>query len=188
MVDTTANFALRVPQSTDHVRLWEHIGNLGDDVDSALNTVDIKGVVARARRSTPTGNITTTETGVLRLDGISVRQGRFYQICTSNLNMDTSVANDIGICVIRVSTSGAATTSSTQIAYVRQFIDDASRSNVAPENCFYVPSADATLSVLLSAQRVAGTGNLVVFASSVEMLDLTVIDLGPDPGDTGVVI
>lgn len=153
-----------------------------------ISAADLPVAIARGRRTTATGNITTTETGVLRLDGIPVFSGRLYRISTSNINMDTSVPNDIGVCRIRVSTSGAATTSSTQIANIRQTIDDASKSNIVPLNTFYVPSADGTLSVLLSAVRDSGTGNLVVFCSGTDILDMVVTDEGEDPGDTGVVI
>lgn len=146
------------------------------------------GVIARGRRTTATGNITTTETGVLRLDSVSVLAGRLYRISTSNINMDTSVANDICAARIRISTSGTATIASTQIANIRQTIDDATNSNIVPLNTFYAPSSDATLSVLLSAIRVAGTGNLVVFCSGTDILDLVVSDEGVAPADSGVVI
>lgn len=147
-----------------------------------------QGAIARGRRTTATGNITGTETGVLRLDSISVYAGRLYRISTSDINMDTSVANDVCSARIRISTSGTATTASTQIANIRQTIDSAADSNIVPLNTFYAPASDATLSVLLSAIRVTGTGNLVVFCSGTDILDLVVSDEGIDPGDTGVVI
>jgi hypothetical protein len=149
---------------------------------------DLGGVVARGRRTSATGNVTTTETGVLRLDGIPVRAGRAYRISTSNINLDTSVANDIAAANLRISTSGAATTSSTQICQMRNTIDDAANSNVLPMTAFYYPSGAGTLSVLLSIVRVSGTGNIILFASTVEILDLVVTDEGTDPGNTGVVL
>lgn len=155
---------------------------------SVLSTMYPNGVIARGRRTTATGNITTTETGVLRIDSIPVVAGRGYQIFTSNLNMDGSVANDVFSARIRISTSGTATTSSTQIAQIRQYSDDPANSNIFPENTYYFPSATATLSVLLSAVRVSGSGNLVVFCSATDILDLVVVDLGVAPSDTGVVI
>lgn len=155
---------------------------------SVLSTMFPLAVIARGRRTTATGNITTTETGVLRIDSIPVKAGRGYQIATSNINMDGSVANDIYAARIRISTTGTATTSSTQIANIRQTSDDPTNSNIFPENTYYFPSADATLSVLLSAVRTAGTGNLVVFCSATDILDMCVVDLGVAPSDTGVVI
>jgi len=163
-------------------------------LDTRLDTAEAdlvtrpRGVIKRGRRTTATGAITTTETGVLRIDNIPVVAGRLYRISTTNINMDGSVANDIGACRIRVSTAGAATTASTQIANIRQTIDDPTNSNIVPENCFYVPGSSGTLSVLLSAVRVAGTGNVVVFCSGTDILDMVITDEGVDPGDTGVVI
>jgi hypothetical protein len=149
-------------------------------------------VVARGRRTTATGNITTTETGVLRIDNIPVFDVKGYRILTSNLNLDASVANDIADARIRVvqspTTGTAATISSTQICHMRTTIDDIALSNVLPVSGYYWPSSDGYLSVLLTCQRVAGTGNIVVFCSSTELLDMVVEELGADPGDTGVVI
>jgi hypothetical protein len=153
---------------------------------------DLGRIVARGRRSTATGNLTTTETGVLRLDNVPVFDSRAYAILSANLNVDASVANDIGECRYRVAqatgTGTTATTSSTQIGRWRSTIDDATNSNVLPWVAFYYPSADGYLSVLLSAFRASGSGNIVVFANNVEPIDLVVLDLGPDPGDTGVVL
>lgn len=146
------------------------------------------GVIARGRRTTATGSVTTTETGVLRLDSVPLLAGRAYEISTSGINLDTSVANDIATARIRISTSGAATIASTQIAQMRNTIDDAANSNVIPLQTYYFPGVDTTLSVLLSIVRVAGTGNIIVFCSGTEILDLIVTDLGVAPTDTGVVI
>jgi hypothetical protein len=153
---------------------------------------DGQRIVARGRRTTPTGNITTTETGVLRVDNIPVFAGKGYRILTSNINLDASVANDIADARVRVAqaatTGTAATISSTQICHMRNTIDDASQSNVLPVSGYYWPSVDGYLSVLLTAQRITGTGNIVVFCSGTELLDLVIEELGTDPGDTGVVI
>ena len=157
-----------------------------------LYASDPMRVVARGRRITSTASITTTETGVLRVDNIPVFDSKGYRILTSNINLDTSVNNDAADLRIRVAqavTPGtAATIASTQIAHFRNTIDDLAFSNVLPISGYYWPSADGYLSVLLSCQRVAGTGNIVVFCSAVELLDLVIEELGTDPGDTGVVI
>jgi hypothetical protein len=155
-------------------------------------TTDIPVLVSRGRRTTATGNITTTETGVLRLDDVAVRSGWAYEIFTNNINLDTSVANDIAAARLRVAFSASpgtsATTSSTQIQQMRNTIDDATNSNIIPMNALYLPGSTGYLSVLLSAIRVAGSGNIVVFASGTDTLELMVRELGEDPGDSGVVI
>lgn len=163
---------------------------VGDIVTAdTLNTNYPLGTIARARRTTATGNVTTTETGVLRLDSIPLIAGHQYEICTSDINVDSSVANDVAVCRFRIDVTGAsATITSTLIQQMRQTIDSAADSNIIPMQAFYHPSADETLSVLLSLLRVSGTGNIIVHASSVEILDLCVIDHGIAPSDTGVVI
>jgi hypothetical protein len=163
------------------------------DLNSRVTPLETSNqrIVKRGRRTTPTGAITTVETGVLRVDNIPVVAGGIYRISTSNINMDTTVANDIGTVRCRVATgplNTAATTASAQIGQMRDTLDDATNSNVTPLQCFYVATADTYLSVLLSAVRVTGTGNLVIFCSSVDILDLTIEFAGADPGNTGVVL
>lgn len=164
------------------------------DLDARVSVLETgsQAVVKRGRRITATGNITTTETGVLRIDNIPVAAGSIYQVNVSNINMDTTVSNDIGEVKLRVlysaSPGSPATTSSPQINHLRNTIDDATQSNVIPLNAFYPASADGYVSMLLSAVRVTGTGNLVVFCASTEVLDFVVQFGGVDPGDTGVVI
>ena len=169
----------------------------GQAVKNAINDLDARAsaiegsqqlVVARGRRITSTGNVTTTETGVLRIDNVTVKAGRLYQISTGPVNMDGSVDNDVGTVRIRVSTSGAATISSTLLGYMRQTIDNNTQSNVVNVNAWYLAPADATISILLSLIRQAGTGNLIIFGSASDILDMVVQYAGVDPGDTGVVL
>ena len=156
---------------------------------TVINASDFKvGALARGRRTSVTGNITTTDTGVLRIDNIPVVSGLLYLVEVSEINMDTSVANDIAAVKFRVSTSGAATTSSTQVNQVRSTIDDAANSNILAGSFVYPSPSTGTLSILLSCQRIAGTGNIIIFANSIDILDMTVICLGTDPGDSGVVL
>ncbi len=147
------------------------------------------GVLARGRRITSSGAIAGTEIGLLRLDNIPVYAGRLYRISTNGLNLDSDTANtDILAARIRVNTSGVATTSSTIVGFMRNWIDNQNQSNVTPLNVYYMPSADGTASFLLSAIRQAGAGIDILFASAAEPCDLVVVDEGLDPGDTGVVI
>lgn len=156
---------------------------------TVINASDFKvGALARGRRTSVTGSITGTETGVLRIDNIPVVSGLLYLVEVSEINMDTSVANDIAAVKFRVSTSGAATTSSTQVNQVRNTIDDAANSNILAGSFVYPSPSTGILSILLSCQRIAGTGNIIIFANSVDILDMTVICLGTDPGDSGVVL
>lgn len=164
------------------------------DLDSRVATLEAasQSLLARGRRITSTAGVTTTETGFLRIDNIPVLAGKVYQFLTTNMNVDTTVSNDIADVRLRLlysaSPGSPATTSSTQICHMRNTVDDATQSNVLPLNGFYVPSADGYISVLLSVVRVSGSGSIVVFCSGSEILDFTIQDIGTDPGDTGVVI
>jgi hypothetical protein len=170
------------------------VKNAITDLDARMSTVEGSQqlVLKRGRRTTSTGSVTTTETGFLRLDNIPVASGRIYQINTTNINLDTSVDNDIGDVKCRVAFAASpgtlATTSSTQLTHMRNTIDSAAQSNVLPMNAFYIAPSDGYISLLLSLVRVTGTGNLIIFASSTEILDFVVQYAGIDPGDTGVVL
>lgn len=163
---------------------------VGDIVTAdTLNESYPLGTIARGRRTTATGTVTTTETGVLRLDSVPMIGGHVYEICTSDINVDTSVANDVAAVRFRIDVTGAAATiTSTQIQQQRNTIDNATDSNVLPAQLFYHPASDVTLSVLMSLIRVSGTGNIIVFCSATDILDMQVIDHGVAPSDTGVVI
>lgn len=171
------------------IRVRDAIVNL----DARVTPLEVQQqrVIKRGRRTTTSSVATTTEIAVLRVDNIPIINGGLYRIATSSLNMDTSAPNDISRAVIRVATGvfgTTATIASTQISYIRNTIDDITNSNVIPQQTFYVSTADTYMSMLLSVQRVAGTGNIIMFASGTEVLDFTVEYAGPDPGDTGVVL
>jgi hypothetical protein len=153
---------------------------------------DGQRIVSRGRRVTNSAAITTTETGLLRVDNIPVFDAKCYRILTSNLNVDAATANDVADVKLRavqaVTPGTSASTSSTQIGSVRNVMDDIAFSNKNPLSAYWFPSADGYLSVLLSLVRSAGAGNLVAICSSTEPWDLVIEELGTDPGDTGVVI
>jgi hypothetical protein len=169
------------------------VRNAINDLDDRVSPLEVQSqrIVARGRRNTSTGNVTTTETGVLRIDNIPVIAGGSYRISTSNMNLDGSVDNDVGTARIRVATGAFGTTAtiaSTLIGYLRNTIDSAANSNVLNLQAFYFPSSDTYLSVLLSIIRQGGSGNIIIFGSASDLLDLTVEYSGADPGDTGVII
>jgi hypothetical protein len=173
----------------------------GQAVKNAINDLDTRAgaletnaqsIIARGRRVTAKTGITTTETPVLRLDNIPVKAGRIYQINTSGVNIDGSVANDIGSLIMRIAYSATvgtlATIASAQVGQVRSVADDPTNSNLVPLNAFYIATADGYISILLSAIRVAGSGTIQIYAAGNEILDFVVQFGGTDPGDTGVVL
>lgn len=147
------------------------------------------GCVAFGRRTTSSSVSTTAEVGVLRLDGISVYSGRRYKITTSPLNMFSTVSGDLMNAHIRVSTSGVATTSSTQLTgLVESAFSAAASQRTQGLNITYTPGLTGTLSVLLSISRDGGTGNVSINASAIYPADLVVEDIGPDPASTVTIL
>ena len=156
-------------------------------VFDAADVNDLPGrIVARAKRETASST-TTTEIAVLRLDGIVIKNGWVYEICTSPLVFDSSVANDVIWGRLRTSTSGAATTSSTILDAMAETANSASgNQRAAGFSTLYESAVDGVLSVLLSVARIGGTGNVRFSASTSFPMHLWVRNGGEDPGDTGV--
>jgi hypothetical protein len=143
-----------------------------------------QGVLLRGDR-TSNSSTTTTEVGVLRVDSIPVVAGRLYRISTSPLVL-SSTANDIVRANIRISTSGAATTSSTVLDFVQQPVVNTSFPGAISLVCLYPAGSTATLSILLTVNRQSGSGNASILAGSTFPAGVWIEDIGVDPGDTGV--
>jgi hypothetical protein len=161
---------------------------------------DLPRLIAYDERTTPTSNITTTETGVFRFDDVPIVAGHLYRMTVSNINIDGDTGldgdnlNQIGKVALRyaysASTGTTATTSSTQLNTWRQAIDDATNSNIVPWLNYYKATADGFLSLLWTLQRQGGeAGNIVWFCSSVDVAGFGVEDLGEyAPLVTGTVL
>lgn len=160
---------------------WGHL------VYSDFQTLDKRKCVARGRRTT-NSSTTTTEVGVLRIDSITVTSGRLYGIFTSALILASTIANDTLRAIIRGDTSTTATTSSTQLDMGQLQQPNTSAPPGSMIVALYPAAATATLSVLLSVARQTGTGNVQILGASTFPIDMWVVDLGPDPGNTGVSI
>lgn len=147
--------------------------------------------IGRARRITDsTATSGTARTGVLELDDIPLVAGRLYHIVTTEWAIDTSVAADVGKVEMLYTTDGSTPTiTSTQLpgAQCETVIPSASRAEYVRMSTSYVPSADETLSLLAVASRTSGTGVIVILGTgTTSVTEFRVIDLGEDPGDTGV--
>lgn len=147
------------------------------------------GIIARGGPRTTASTTTTTEVGVLRIDNIPVSVGRLYRVWTSAIIFNSTVANDLIEARLRVSTSGAATTASTQLNGLVENAHSAgssqkTKSFTAP----WVPAASGVASVLLSVARSLGTGSVSLIGQTGYPIDLVVEDCGLDPGNTGVII
>lgn len=139
-------------------------------------------LIARGNRASSSPTTTTTEIGVLRLDSVPIVSGVVYQISTSPIYL-LSATNDTISVRIRVSTSGAATTTSTQVGNALQVKTDAGQPPSAVFQAHYTAATTGSLSVLATVQRTSGSGNAQTFGT----FDLYVSAWGlADPGDTGI--
>ncbi|HZN70743.1 MAG TPA: hypothetical protein VFC00_03525 [Micromonosporaceae bacterium] len=146
----------------------------------------VQKIVARGKRVTNSAT-TTTEIGVLRLDNVSLKQGYLYLIFSGTLLVDGSTNdNNVG-ARLRMSTSGAAGTGSTQIAQSNydQDVQTASEA-ISPLMASYTPAADETGSFLISAAAFIGAPTVQMLGSATAPIELFVMNMGIDPGDTGV--
>jgi hypothetical protein len=162
-------------------------GNLiiAQDVQDELNALP-RAVIRRASRPTSSTAAATAQP-VLRLDSVPLLAGRRYQIITSTLIIRPTVAADRGTARLSMSTSGAATTASTLYAVLNTpNIDSATDGMSVVLSFTYTPAANETVSILLWHQRLSGTGNINFVVTGGTTIDIEVIDLGLDPGDTGV--
>lgn len=187
---TTTNWAIRYPASTDDVRPYEDIQNAAEDTDAALETLQgqVPTWLARGSRATNGTTTTTTEQGFLRVDSIPIVSGRGYRIWTTPLIFNSSVAGDLIQAILRISTSGTATTASTQLTLL---CDDAKTSGLAQRTkgmeIGWVATTTGNLSVLLSYLRASGTGNVNIQASSDIPAQLNIDAYnGTAPSNTGV--
>ncbi len=154
---------------------------------AALNLATNRLMYRGRRVSNSTG--TTSEIGVLRLDGIAAKAGRLYRIYTNNIGGDTSVANDGVRLNLRMTTDGStAGTSSTIYTLSQTIVPNISHADYMSVDFTYTPAVDETLSVLLTVARSNGSGTVVATggaAGAPGPIELYVEDMGVDPGDTG---
>lgn len=144
------------------------------------------GTLLQRGRRTSNSTTTTGEQGVLRTDDLTVYQGHAYRIHTTPLQADTTSANIPG-AQVRYTTDGSTpSTGSTVLpgsrAEYRQA--DGAFAETVNIDTIYVPSADETLSLLLTCIAVTSADSVII-GSSTRTIDLYVTYWGVDPGDTG---
>lgn len=155
-------------------------------LDAQTPALSVRG--GRATSGTATAAVEKT---YLRVDNIPIVSGQAYRIWTTPMLINGTVAGDTIQAILRGSTSGAATTSSTQLTYANGVLKSAS-SLVQPSlslQVLYVASTTGTLSVLLSYIRIGGTGNVFLDAAATLPAQINV-DAYNDaaPSDTGVAL
>lgn len=161
----------------------------GDVIYAAdLNALP-RGLIAKhIRTATALSGIGSTETGFVRLDGIAVRSGYTYEITAARCILTTSATTTTGLARMRGSTSGSATTSSTQLdgAEARPAVAvDTSNVPEQPMIGYWSAGADGTLSVIVTIQRAAGAGTVGLYSASTTGVPFTVKEIGLTPTDGG---
>jgi len=146
--------------------------------------------IGRARRisSSSIAN-SATLVPVLRLDDIPMTGQRAYDIKTSTLLLDASVANDVGRIVLTYTTDGSTPTISSSVLPGGEYtkvLPNIAVAEGSPLITTYVPAADETFSLLMSVARFSGTGNIIILGSATVILEMKIVDMGEDVGDTGV--
>lgn len=190
MGSQTSVWDLRYPDSTDDVRVYEDVKNLADDTEAALNALQALIPVwsKRAERTTDGTATTTTEQPYLRLDSVPIVTGKGIRIWCPPMIFDSTVAGDLIQAVIRVSTSGAATISSTALTVLAQrAYSAAGNQETVGLSIPYIPATTGNLSILLSYVRAGGTGNVRIRAVSSIPAQINVDQYnGTAPANTGV--
>lgn len=142
-------------------------------------------IVARARRTSNSSG-TTSEAGVLRLDDVPLKAGWLYYIYTSALFVVSNNSGDAVGCYLRHTTDGSTpTTSSTILAQTTAVSDSTTVGATIPMGLLYAPASDLDLSILLTVIRHSGSGSVVLASAATNPLDLVVMRVGIDPGNTG---
>lgn len=141
---------------------------------------------ARGQRTTNSSTTSgTTELGVLRIDNLDLKTGKVYEVRTSNLRPTLTVGTDRVKAQIRYSSSGAATTTSTEIGRIES-ATIGSLNNLGQIVGLIFPTADEpTASILLTIVRASGTGTINLIGEPTIGISMWVICRGDDPGDTG---
>lgn len=144
-----------------------------------------RGEIAYANRSqTPGLTLPTTLSTValLRLDGVALMAGHTYLIRAPRLRWDVATTTDRARWEIRISTNGAATTS-TPIAARGEMVE---QNSISVEAIRHAAVAE-TVSVLLSITRTAGTSAGTVAFNDDGGADLVVEHIGESAPDTAII-
>ena len=151
---------------------------------SEVNLAGLK-VIRRGNRMSQGSNFGATETGYLRVDNIPLRNNRIYYAAVNNLGVNVDGTSDAILIRLRMSTTGIATTSSTEICAYRM-----SEGNIDPFVSFVAPfpiSADTSVaSIMITGVRTGGVNTAHSLGSVGNGCNLLIIDGGEDPGDTGI--
>lgn len=133
----------------------------------------------RPTSSSPTSG--ATELGVARIDGMTLTAGYAYFASTGNMRYDLTVGTDRAVALLRYSSSGSATNSSTEIGRWESTVGDLN-SGAAVTGWIFPSTTVTNASIRLSIIRAIGTGTVTLLSP----INIYVLAMGEDPGDTGI--
>lgn len=141
-------------------------------------------IVARGNRQTSSAT-TTTEVGVLKVTA-ALKQGQLYTVQVASMYLVSTTGGDGIGASIRYTTDGTEpTTSSTRLGSVHATAGGSSPAE--PLLLKYAPASDLTFKALLTVARWSGSGTVsMVVDTNHPAIDLMIVAMGADPGDTGV--
>lgn len=132
----------------------------------------------------------TTDVAVLELPDVPLTAGRIYEILSSTLRIDCSIANDVGMARIRYTTDGSTPGVTSTVLPGGQAQGVLANTSFPEDKVIatrYVPASNETMSLLLCVSRQTGTGVITILADGANrVIELTIRDCGVSPGDIGI--
>lgn len=166
---------------------WLALGVVRDATAGAAAYGGPMRPVRRGRReSDSTAN--AAEQSVLRVDNIPQVMGNLYFAWVPGANMVGTVAADRGNMMLRLNSTGVATTASPliQASNSGALLASVAGSFISAGATWVSAINGSSASVLMSTARFVGTGTIRLQGSATFPVELLIYDLGPDIGDTGV--
>lgn len=163
----------------------------GQTLTASLLNAKLQKCIARGRRTSTSSSSTGTDVGVLRVPAVC-RANKIY-VVTCAVALDSSVTNDEIRARIRYTTDGTNPSVSSTILPGSLVSTRQTDANVPEDKTIlavYPAATDHTATFLLCVGRIAGSGSCTIAVDTANgaSLDLSVLDLGDDPGNTGVSI
>lgn len=144
-------------------------------------------LVARAARTSNTASSTSAVVGILRLDDVPVIQGRAYEFRATGGLFPLGAGTSRADMTLRYTTDGSTPLITSPILKLtgrQMFVDGF----VEPydNRIIYVPPLNQTISLLACYQSVVYGVAVASYGAANWPTEITIVDLGADPGDTGV--
>jgi hypothetical protein len=152
-----------------------------------------KSVIGWGQRITASST-TTSEVGVLRVDGLAIKAGDIYHFWSSPLILRSDTAGTEVVANLRINVSGVAVIGSTQLTTAFDIAGGTwpANTNAMTQqiNFLYQSASDQVASLLITVAKFNGAdaGNVLINAGASIPIQLVCEWIGADPGNTGVAV